>query len=135
AVAADLGQRIPLIVDGGATPVGLESTIVKVDGPSVTLLRPGGIAAEDIERVSGVSLRRGTSAIVAPGMLASHYAPRAAVRCDASEVRVGEALLAFGPALVEGAKRAAAFRNLSCTGDLREAAANLFTMLQELDAS
>src|SRR5262249_10877684 len=83
AVAADLGKRIPLIVDGGATPVGLESTIVRVEGPSVSLLRPGGIAAEEIERVIGTSLQRAASAIVAPGMLASHYAPRAAVRRDA----------------------------------------------------
>ena len=135
AVAADLGERIPLIVDGGATPVGLESTIVRVEGSSVTLLRPGGIAAEEVERVTGVSLRRGTSVVVAPGMLASHYAPRASVRCDAHEVRKGEALLAFGPVSVADAGRAVASRNLSTTRELREAAANLFTMLQELDAS
>jgi L-threonylcarbamoyladenylate synthase len=135
AVAADLGERIPLIVDGGATPVGLESTIVRVEGSSVTLLRPGGIAAEDVERVTGFSLRRGTSAIVAPGMLASHYAPRAAVRCDAREVRTGEALLAFGAVPIADEGRAVASRNLSATGDLSEAAANLFIMLQELDAS
>jgi L-threonylcarbamoyladenylate synthase len=135
AVAADLGERIPLIVDDGATPVGLESTIVKAEGSSVTLLRPGGIAAEDIERVTGASLQRAASAIIAPGMLASHYAPRAAVRRDAHEVRAGEALLAFGPAPVAGESRAMVSRNLSATGDLREAAANLFTMLQELDAS
>ena len=135
AVAADLGERIPLIVDGGATPVGLESSIVMVEGFAVTLLRPGGVAAEDIERVAGVSLQRAASAIVAPGMLASHYAPRAALRCDAQEVRPGEALLAFGSVLVDGESREIVSRNLSAAGDLAEAAANLFTMLQELDAS
>jgi L-threonylcarbamoyladenylate synthase len=135
AVAADLGDRIPLIVDGGATPVGLESTIVRVEGQSVRLLRPGGIAAEDIERVAGASLQRAGSAVVAPGMLASHYAPHAAVRRDAREVRPGEALLAFGPEPIAGAGQAVASRNLSAVGDLREAAANLFAMLQELDAS
>ncbi|MDW6020871.1 L-threonylcarbamoyladenylate synthase [Mesorhizobium sp. BAC0120] len=136
AVEADLGPRIPLIVDGGQTPVGLESTIVKVEGDSLRLLRPGGIAAEEIEKVAGRPLSRGgTSGVVAPGMLASHYAPNAAVRLDAQEVGRGEALLAFGPDEVAGAGGAVAARNLSSAGDLREAASNLFTMLQELDAS
>jgi L-threonylcarbamoyladenylate synthase len=135
AVAADLGDRVPLIVDGGPTPVGLESTIVKVEGDTISLLRPGGVAAEEIQRVGGQTLRRGGGAIVAPGMLASHYAPHAAVRLDAHEVRPGEALLAFGPGSVAGAAEAVATRNLSVTGDLTEAAANLFAMLNELDAS
>jgi L-threonylcarbamoyladenylate synthase len=136
AVAADLGARIPLIVDGGAAPVGLESTIVKVEDGGLRLLRPGGLPAEVIERVAGVALERGgSSAIQAPGMLASHYAPHAAVRLDAAEVRPGEALLAFGQAPIEGAEVAVALRNLSPSGDLREAAANLFSMMHELDAS
>ena len=136
AVEADLGRRIPLIVDGGPTPVGLESTIVKIEGDAVWLLRPGGVAAEEIEKVTGRPLSRsGKSGVVAPGMLASHYAPNAAVRLDVREVRSGEALLGFGSAEVAGAGRAKAFRNLSPSGDLREAAANLFAMLQELDMS
>jgi L-threonylcarbamoyladenylate synthase len=134
-VQADLGQRIPLIVDGGLTPVGLESTIVKVEGDAIRLLRPGGLPAEEIEMASGVPLLRGPSAIVAPGMLASHYAPTAALRLHAREVRPGEALLAFGPASISGAETAAAVENLSPSGDLGEAAANLFTMLGRLDAS
>ena len=85
-----------MIVDGGATPVGLESTIVKVEGDALRLLRPGGIAAEDIEAVAGCSCcaaRR--SGVEAPGMLASHYAPGAAVRLDArARFADGEALLA-----------------------------------------
>jgi len=136
AVEADLGARIPLIVDGGPTQVGLESTIVKVEGDAVRLLRPGGAPAEDIEKVIGGPLLRATSlGVEAPGMLASHYAPRAAVRLETGEVREGEALLAFGPARVEGSDGAVAALNLSPAGDLREAAANLFSMLQALDAS
>ena len=136
AVAADLGARIPLVVDGGATLVGLESTIVKVEGDRVRLLRPGGVPADEIERIAGKPLERKVGAgVEAPGMLASHYAPRAGVRPNASDVRAGEALLSFGPAPVDGAANAVAQLNLSPASDLREAAANLFSMLQELDRS
>ena len=144
AVERDLGDRIGLIVDGGPTPVGLESTIVKVDGARVRLLRPGGTPAEAIEAVAGARLERGGNAgsragpnagIVAPGMLLSHYAPKAAVRLDAGDVRPGETLLAFGPERVKGAEKAAACLNLSPSGDLREAAANLFTYMHRLDAT
>jgi L-threonylcarbamoyladenylate synthase len=136
AVAGDLGTKIPLIVDGGPTPVGLESTIVKVEEGTVRLLRPGGIAAGEIEAATGATLLRGGKASVeAPGMLASHYAPGAAVRLNAADVAEGEALLAFGPERAEHAERAIATLNLSPSGDLREAAANLFTHLQALDRS
>jgi L-threonylcarbamoyladenylate synthase len=136
AVAGDLGARIPLIVDGGPTPVGLESTIVKADGGRLRLLRPGGIAAEEIEAVAGMDLERGGKAgVEAPGMLASHYAPGAAVRLNATEVMQGEALLAFGAERAAHSYRAVAEVNLSPTGDLREAAANLFSHLMELDRS
>lgn len=135
AVVADLGGRIPLVVDGGATPVGLESTIVRVVGDRVVLLRPGGVAAEDIEAVAGVPLQRGAKGIQAPGMLASHYAPGAAVRPDAVAVLDGEALLAFGPRRIAGAERARTVLNLSPSGDLCEAAANLFAHLHALDRS
>jgi L-threonylcarbamoyladenylate synthase len=134
AVEADLGDRIPLIVDGGPTPVGLESTILKVEGGTLRLLRPGGIAAEVIEAAVGRPLLREKNAgIEAPGMLASHYAPSAAVRVDAGEVRPGEALLAFGPVRANRAESAIAMLNLSPSGDLREAASNLFAHLQALD--
>jgi len=136
AVAADLGTRIRLVVDGGATPVGLESTIVKAEGGSLRLLRPGGVAAQEIEEAIGVKLLRGGAAgIEAPGMLASHYAPGAGVRLNAGTVGEGEALLAFGDQRAEGWRDAAAFLNLSETGDLREAASNLFAYMQELDRS
>ncbi|MCR4266715.1 L-threonylcarbamoyladenylate synthase [Nitratireductor sp. ZSWI3] len=135
AVMADLGPRIPLVVDGGPTPVGLESTILKVEEGRLTLLRPGGVAAADIERVAGTSLARGAKAIEAPGMMASHYAPEAQMRLNAQSVGEGEALLAFGPHRAAGADRALAVRNLSERGDLREAAANLFSHLLALDRS
>jgi L-threonylcarbamoyladenylate synthase len=136
AVAADLGPRIRLIVDGGATPVGLESTIVKVEDGGLHLLRPGGVPAEEIEAEAGArALRKSNGDIQAPGMMASHYAPGAAVRLGARTVEPGEALLAFGPRRVEGWRRASAIRNLSESGDLREAATNLFSFLQALDRS
>jgi len=134
AVEADLGARIGLIVDGGQTPVGVESTIVKVEDGRLLLLRPGGVTAEDLERIAPV-IRRTGGAIQAPGMLASHYAPVAGVRLDAGEVRDGEVLLAFGPVRARDSERAAATLNLSPSGDLREAAANLFSHLQALDRS
>lgn len=134
AVQADLGARVPLIVDGGPAPVGVESTIVKVEDGRLRLLRPGGIEASEIEAAAGVSIDRGNSGWVeAPGMLESHYAPDARLRIDAREVRPGEALLAFGPRRVPGWEKAVTVLNLSADGDIREAAANLFAHLSELD--
>jgi L-threonylcarbamoyladenylate synthase len=114
----------------------VESTIVKAEGERLRLLRPGGLAAEEIEAVAGVRLERGAPAgIESPGMMSSHYAPAAKVRLNAASVAAGEALLAFGPEQVGGVESAKAVRNLSPRGDMREAAANLFSMLQELDAT
>jgi len=133
-VEADLGARIPLIVDGGATAVGLESTIIKVEGDHLRLLRPGGVPAEEIEQVAGRPLLRTSGeAIESPGMMRSHYAPAARVRLDATEGFAGEALLAFGPRRAAHAERAVAIVNLSPEGSVREAAARLFAALQELD--
>ncbi len=136
-VLADLGGRIDLIVDGGATPVGVESTIVACLGEPV-LLRPGGVPRQAIERALGRPLADpavtgADDAVLAPGMLASHYAPRAPLRLNAERVETGEALLAFGPKLAEGSKGAARILNLSPRGDLTEAAANLFSHLRALD--
>ena len=135
-VAADLDGRIDLIVNGGVTTVGLESTIVGCAGEP-TLLRPGGLARETIEAVLGRRLAEpageARDAPAAPGMLASHYAPAARLRRDAEDVRPGEALLAFGPRLPPGSAQVAAVLNLSTTGDLTEAAANLFAHLRALD--
>jgi L-threonylcarbamoyladenylate synthase len=136
AVNADLGARIPLIVDGGPTSVGVESTILKMEDGTLRLLRPGGVAAEEIEAATSMKVERGGKAgVEAPGMLASHYAPGIAVRLNAAEVSDGEALLAFGPDRAKGADRVVMLLNLSPTGDLHEAAANLFSHLQTLDLS
>ncbi len=135
-VADDLGERIRLILDGGAAPVGVESTIIKVEGDTVRLLRPGGVPAEAIERVAGVTLLRpeaAGAAIEAPGMLASHYAPEAAVRLDATTIAPGEAVIRFGHDAIAGIEEAKAVFDLSPSGDLGEAAANLFDMLKRAD--
>jgi L-threonylcarbamoyladenylate synthase len=135
-VAADLGDRIALILDGGSSGVGVESTIIKVEGETVRLLRPGGLAVEDIEaRIGRSVIRQETAgaAIEAPGMLASHYAPAAAVRLNAQQVGAGEVLINFGGQRVAGAERAAALFDLSAAGSLREAAANLFAIMKKAD--
>ncbi len=135
-VRRSLGDAAPMILDGGPTGVGLESTIVRVADGRITCLRPGGLPLADIERVAGVPVARDTgSAITAPGMLASHYAPDMPVRLDAADVMPGEALLAFGPDRARGADDAVRVENLSVTGDLAEAAANLFAALHRLNAS
>jgi L-threonylcarbamoyladenylate synthase len=139
-VIADLGAHIDIVLDGGATMVGVESTILACLGGTPVLLRPGGLAREDIERVLGAPVampnRRaaGGEAPLAPGMLASHYAPRARLRLNAERVHEGEALLAFGAPPV-AAETAPTVLNLSARGDLEEAAANLFSHLRALDAS
>ena len=136
-VVEQLGGAVDLILDAGACDVGLESTIVSLCGEAPVLLRPGGVATEAVEAALGTTLLRTASGdpITAPGMLASHYAPRLPLRVDAATVAPGEALLAFGDAVVTGAEQAVAVRNLSAAGDLTEAAANLFAMLSELDES
>lgn len=138
-VEEDLGQKINLILDGGAASVGVESTIVKVEADGrARLLRPGGIVTAEIERVAGLRLERpekASAAIEAPGMLASHYAPGATVRLNATSVLPGEALIRFGGIAIPGEERAHAVLDLSPAGDLAEAAANLFDYLKAADAS
>ena len=139
-VQSDLADRIDLIVDGGPVEVGVESTIVGCF-ETPTLLRPGGVPRGEIERVLGRALLQppadawaDLSQPLAPGMLASHYAPRAKVRLNADRLEAGEALLAFGPDRIPGADASFAM-NLSERGDLAEAAARLFGYLRALDAS
>jgi L-threonylcarbamoyladenylate synthase len=131
------GRKIALVLDAGPSSVGLESTVVALTGSDPKLLRPGGIPTEAIETILGATLERANvgDAVTAPGMLASHYAPNLPVRLEAFSVRPGEALLAFGGAPVPGAEHAAAVRNLSPSGNLVEAAVNLFAYLAELDGS
>lgn len=122
-----LSGRIEAILDGGPCPVGVESTIVGLsDTP--TLLRPGGVASEDIEAVLGAPLaqRNQSDPLTAPGQMLSHYAPGARVRLNATSIKPGEMLLGFGPVTCT--------LNLSESGNLVEAAANLFHHLHALDA-
>jgi L-threonylcarbamoyladenylate synthase len=121
-----LAGRIAAVLDGGACAVGVESTILGLDGEA-RLLRPGGIPAEALEAALGGPLALGGSADKpnAPGQLASHYAPGAAVRLNARAAETGEILVGFGP--VKGDL------TLSASGDMVEAAAALFHVLREAD--
>jgi L-threonylcarbamoyladenylate synthase len=140
-VQADLDGLIDLIVDGGPVEVGVESTIVGCFNQPM-LLRPGGLPRGEIERVLGRALTQppedadgDSGQPLAPGMLASHYAPRTRVRLNAGSVEAGESLLAFGSNAVAGVDAATIVMNLSARGDLAEAAANLFGYLRALDVS
>jgi L-threonylcarbamoyladenylate synthase len=138
-VHSDLAGRIDLIVDDGPVAVGVESSIVGCFGSPV-LLRPGGLARSEIERVLGRTLpapsadaEQDSGQPLAPGMLASHYAPRTQVRLNADRIEPGEALLAFGPGTLPGIDGAVAIMNLSPRSNVDEAAANLFGYLRALD--
>ncbi len=131
-----LEGRIAAVIDGGGCDVGVESTVLDLQGGAV-LLRPGGVPAEAIEAVIGPigrplpqSALKASRGLRSPGLMISHYAPSLPVRLGAHAVAAEEALLAFGPA-PEGA---GAVFQLSAAGDLREAAANLFAGLRALDA-
>jgi L-threonylcarbamoyladenylate synthase len=127
-VEASLGDRVPLILDAGATRHGLESTIVAVDADRLRLLRPGPIAPDQLKEIAGLPLSSaGGDRIEAPGQLASHYAPAKPLRLNAATKREGEWLIGFGP--IDGDD------NLSPSGDLVQAAANLFDALWRADAS
>tara|TARA_R110002050_G_scaffold158246_7_gene287222 strand:+ start:38143 stop:39114 length:972 start_codon:yes stop_codon:yes gene_type:complete len=138
-VMEDLGERIGLILDGGSCRIGVESTILAVEDGGLRLLRPGGIPVEAIEEITGRPVERHASlsgeTLIAPGMLVSHYAPDAKVRLNVTDVRPGEVLIRFGGAPVEGEDKAVAIMDLSPSGDLREAAANLFDYFKRADAS
>ncbi|MEQ8481672.1 MAG: L-threonylcarbamoyladenylate synthase [Hoeflea sp.] len=137
-VAEDLEDRIDLVLDGGPCAVGVESTIIAVDGESLTLLRPGGVPVKTAEEAADVKIRRndgGATGIIAPGMMRSHYAPEAKLRLDAVDVRPGEALLKFGAKAIAGEGQASWTGNLSASGDLREAASNLFSFLKQADCN
>lgn len=126
-VAASLNGRIPLILDDGPTLAGLESTIVSLaDGPA-RLLRPGPVTRGEIEAVLGEPLIAPGAGIVAPGMLASHYAPAKPLRLNATDRQGGEWLIGYGA--IEGDD------TLSASGDPVEAAARLFDCLHRADAS
>jgi L-threonylcarbamoyladenylate synthase len=134
-VAESLGERVPVILDGGPCHVGVESTVLDLTGATPVLLRPGGATREAIETVVGRialsdALPDGASARSSPGQLKSHYAPSRPVRLEATAVSADEGLLAFGPRPPAGAMLTC---NLSPAGDLAEAAANLFSQMRALD--
>ncbi len=135
-VLADLDGRIAAVLDGGPCAVGLESTVLDLSGRPF-LLRPGGVGVEALEAVLGPIGRaitpgaaERTRTLRSPGMLVSHYAPALPLRLDARDVAPDEGLLAFGPPL----PGAGAVWQLSAAGDVREAAARLFSGLRWLDA-
>src|SRR5262245_47822783 len=134
-VEADLGARVGVILDGGPALLGIESTVVDVTDDEPVVLRLGAVPREEIARTLGRSVSLADGGVdkpASPGMLARHYAPATRLRLDADEVRNGEALLAFGVAVLP---HTGAMANLSCNGDLVEAAANLFSALRTLDGS
>ena len=120
-VLATLDGRIPMAIDGGATAVGLESTIVAVAGDNARLLRPGPLTETDL----GIPLGTASDKIEAPGQISSHYAPEKPLRLDAIHPEPGEWLIGFGD--VKGNA------SLSDSGDLVEAAARLFGALHEAE--
>ena len=125
-----LSGRIAAVLDCGPCAVGVESTVLDLSGAEPVLLRPGGATLEAIQSIIGpVRLAQSSDAIRSPGMLASHYAPRATVRLDAVDAQDDEALLAFGSPL----RGAGVMFNLSESADLIEAAARLFAGLRKLD--
>lgn len=133
-VLRTLDGRIGLVLDGGPTPHGLESTIVEVGEAGVRLLRPGPVTAADLEAALGVPVLAPDpeAALSAPGQLRSHYAPFGIVRLDAAAPEPDESWIGFGPD-PDAAAHAAHRANLSPDGDLREAAANLFAILSRFD--
>lgn len=134
-VAESLGDKVPMILDGGPCLVGVESTVLDLSTATPTLLRPGGVTREAIETVIGPialshAIPTGEASHKSPGQMQSHYAPERPVRLEATSVAADEGLLAFGPTVPTGAMLT---YNLSPTADLGEAAANLFSMLRALD--
>ena len=130
-VVAMLGDRVAMILDGGACRYGIESTVIDAGSGDPVLLRVGAIAADEIETRLGLRLADpGSGPARSPGMQLRHYAPRIPIRIDADRVAATEALLAFGPNPLAGG---AETLNLSPSGDTTEAAANLFAMLHRLD--
>ena len=135
----DLFGRIDQIIEGGSAEIGVESTIVSCFNDVVQILRPGGVSTDSIHAIVGGALTHKSNRIfdagapLAPGMLASHYAPNARVRLNADVISDGEALLGFGKSGTKNAHKAQKQLNLSPSANLLEAAANLFQYLRILD--
>ncbi len=135
-VIAELGRRVSVVIDGGPCPVGVESTIIACLNGHLVQLRPGGIPHNALEAIAGLPITRNLppGPLRAPGMLASHYAPIAPLRMNAVTFNPDDAILAFGPCDTSLLPQASPWINLSPTGDLRQAAARLFSALRELDS-
>jgi L-threonylcarbamoyladenylate synthase len=133
-VEAELGHLPAMILDGGPSTLGLESTVLGIEDEDVTLLRLGALPREEIEKVLGRKLAKPEpdSRVMSPGQLAVHYAPATPLRLGASKPHQGEAFLAFGP---DAPALTGPAINLSRRGDLVEAAANFFAALRTLDAA
>ncbi len=133
-VRDDLDDRIDFILDGGSTEFGLESAIFLCAGQETTMLRPGSITRKMAETVLGIAIwdSNKDAGLIAPGQMASHYAPRAKMRLDVVCPNPDEAYLAFGP---QPDLSVMAVENLSPSANLTEAAANLYAMLRRLDQS
>jgi L-threonylcarbamoyladenylate synthase len=130
-VREEFGYAV-MVLDGGACPVGIESTVIDLSENAPVILRPGSITQSDIEKIIGkVEIAGKDGVLKSPGMLERHYAPNKKLRLNAKNIEPDEALLAFGPLLAG----ATIIENLSVSGNLKEAAANLFRLLRALDAS
>ncbi|MCF8496447.1 MAG: threonylcarbamoyl-AMP synthase [Alphaproteobacteria bacterium] len=142
-VADSLDDRVDMILAAGACPVGLESTVLDLSVGRPVILRPGAVTTEELSEALNVDVLagEGSGIIKSPGQLLKHYAPETRLRLNAIDLEPGEALLAFGPIRFMGIRGGGAasslpgrmIRNLSESGDLHEAAANLFAMLKHLD--
>ena len=127
-VLRSLGGRIPLVIDGGTTAKGLESTIIAPETDRIRLLRPGPVTAEMLDLASGLPVTGSDGGIIeAPGQLASHYAPGKPLRLNATSARTDEYLIGFGAMACD--------TNLSETGNLEQAASRLFAALHMADMS
>ncbi|MEN0040866.1 MAG: L-threonylcarbamoyladenylate synthase [Pseudomonadota bacterium] len=129
-VRDDLGDKVDLMIDGGDCAVGVESTIVKVVDGAISVLRAGGVSHEQLSAFAPVADATSNATIESPGQLLAHYAPRVPLRMNAKELADTEAQLAFGASPLQGGGMTL---NLSATGDLDEAAHNLFAMMKALD--
>lgn len=128
-VLASLNGRVRLVLDEGPTSEGLESTIVAPEDTHIRLLRPGPVTTAMLEKASGLPVITGLTPgkVEAPGQLASHYAPSKPVRLNANRAEPDEYLIGFGLMPCHA--------NLSVDADPREAAAHLFALLHQADAS
>jgi L-threonylcarbamoyladenylate synthase len=141
-VARNLGHAVDMVLAGGASDIGIESTVLDLTGEVPKILRPGAIGTHELRPLLGdVAFTDGSESIKAPGQLRRHYAPKTPLRLNAVDVKLGEGFLGFGNTNFIGVETVGFlrdmnydhWRNLSQDGDLNEAATNLYAMLHDLD--